>query len=145
MIWSCVGCFFLPYLRSVRESGDGVSVVPFGISGAWSNVWHMAERIQLLSRWAGAAGDPTRCHSLWSSSCWSTSQIWGWVFARRASSPSLVQLPVTPRIVLARILEWGAIPFSRGSSEARGQSWVSWIAGRLFPVWATREAQIISK
>lgn len=23
-IWSCVGCFFLPDLRSMRESGDGV-------------------------------------------------------------------------------------------------------------------------
>ena len=35
-----------------------------------------------------------------------------------------------------RILEWVAIPFSRGSSQARDQTQVSWIAGRLFTVWA---------
>ena len=43
-------------------------------------------------------------------------------------------------ILLARILEWVAISFSRGSSQARDQTWVSHIAGRLFTVWATKEA-----
>ena len=32
----------------------------------------------------------------------------------------------------ARILEWVAISFSRGSSWLRDQTWVSWIAGRFF-------------
>ena len=32
----------------------------------------------------------------------------------------------------ARILEWGAIPFSRGSSQPRDQIQVSCIAGRFF-------------
>ena len=32
----------------------------------------------------------------------------------------------------ARILEWIAIPFSRGSSQLRNQTRVSCIAGRLF-------------
>ena len=41
-------------------------------------------------------------------------------------------------ILQARILEWIAIPFSRGSSWLRDQTRV--IAGRFFPVWATREA-----
>ena len=41
----------------------------------------------------------------------------------------------------ARILEWVAIPFSRGSSPLRDRMWVSHIAGRLFTFWATREAQ----
>ena len=40
-------------------------------------------------------------------------------------------------ILQARILEWGAIPFSRGPS--RDQTQVSCIAGRFFTVWATRE------
>ena len=40
----------------------------------------------------------------------------------------------------ARILEWVAIPFSRGSSQSRDGTWVSCIAGRFFTVWATREA-----
>ena len=40
----------------------------------------------------------------------------------------------------ARILEWVAIPFSRGSSQPKYQTWVSCIAGRFFTIWATREA-----
>ena len=43
-------------------------------------------------------------------------------------------------ILQARILEWVAISFSRGSSWPRDQTWVSCIAGRFFTVWATREA-----
>ena len=39
----------------------------------------------------------------------------------------------------ARILEWVAISFSRGSSGPRDQTKVSRTAGRLFTVWATRE------
>ena len=35
-------------------------------------------------------------------------------------------------ILQARILEWAAIPFSRGSSQPRDQTWVSRIAGRFF-------------
>ena len=34
-----------------------------------------------------------------------------------------------------------AIPFCRGSSGPRDWRWVSFIAGRFFTVWATREAQ----
>ena len=41
----------------------------------------------------------------------------------------------------ARILECVAIPFSRGSSQPRDRTQVSLITGRLFIIWATREAQ----
>ena len=44
-------------------------------------------------------------------------------------------------ILQARILEWVAIPFSRGSSQPRDRSQVSHIAGRRFNLWATRESQ----
>ena len=37
-------------------------------------------------------------------------------------------------ILQARILEWVAMPFSRGSSQPRDQSQVSRIAGRFFTV-----------
>ena len=37
----------------------------------------------------------------------------------------------------ARTLEWVAIPFYRGSSWPRHQTWVSCIAGRFFTIWAT--------
>ena len=43
-------------------------------------------------------------------------------------------------ILQARILEWVAIPFSRGSSGPRDWTWVSCIAGRFFTIWAMREA-----
>ena len=32
----------------------------------------------------------------------------------------------------ARVLEWVAIPFSRGSSQPRNRTWIFCIAGRLF-------------
>ena len=41
----------------------------------------------------------------------------------------------------ARILQWVAISFSRGSSQPRDQTQVSYIAGRHFTVRATRKAQ----
>ena len=43
----------------------------------------------------------------------------------------------------ARILEWGAISFSRGSSRPRDRTQVACIAGRRFNLWATREAPIL--
>ena len=45
-------------------------------------------------------------------------------------------------ILWARILEWVAIPFSRGSSQPRDRTQVSHIAGRFLTSWATREALI---
>ena len=47
-------------------------------------------------------------------------------------------------ILQARVLEWVAIPFSRGSSWPRNRTWVSYIAGRFFTVWATREAHLLN-
>ena len=43
------------------------------------------------------------------------------------------------RIFQARILEWVAIFFSRGSSWPRDQTQVTYIAGRHFTIWAPRE------
>ena len=34
------------------------------------------------------------------------------------------------------MLEWVAISFSKGSSWPRGQTWVSYIAGKFFALWA---------
>ena len=67
------------------------------------------------------------------------------------SSPSCGQLFVTPwtvacqvplsmGILQAGVLEWIAMPSSRGSSQPRVQTQVSCIAGRFFTVCATREA-----
>ena len=45
-------------------------------------------------------------------------------------------------ILQARILEWVALSFFRGSSWPRNQTWVSCIAGRWFTSWAMREAHV---
>ena len=42
-------------------------------------------------------------------------------------------------IFQARVLEWVAMSFSRGSSWPRDWTWVFCIVGRRFTVWATRE------
>ena len=43
-------------------------------------------------------------------------------------------------ILQARVLEWGAIAFSRGSSQPRDRTQVSHIPGGCFNLEATREA-----
>ena len=48
-------------------------------------------------------------------------------------------------ILQARILEWVAFPFSRGSSQPRDQAWVSCTASGFFSNWATRETQLLVK
>ena len=46
-------------------------------------------------------------------------------------------------ILQARILQWVAFPFSRGSSQPRDWTQVSYTAGRFFTSWATRETTIV--
>ena len=48
-------------------------------------------------------------------------------------------------ILQGRILDWVAIPFSRGSSRPRNRILFSWIAGRFFTIWTTREAPPLFK
>ena len=73
----------------------------------------------------------------------SISEKWKWKLLSR------VQLFVTRwtytvlGILQARILGWVAIPFSRGSSQCRNQTRVSWIAGRFLTNWAIREERSI--
>ena len=47
------------------------------------------------------------------------------------------------RIFQARILEWVAMPFSKGSSRPRDRTQISHIAGRLFTIWPNREAHLV--
>ena len=67
------------------------------------------------------------------------------IFTVKWKSLCCVRLFATPwtiqvhGILQARILEWVAFPFSRGSSQSRGQTQVSHIAGGFFTSWATRE------
>ena len=45
-------------------------------------------------------------------------------------------------IFQARVLEWIAISFSRGSSRPRDRTRVSLIVDRCFTIWATREGNL---
>ena len=60
---------------------------------------------------------------------------WWWWFSCQVMSRSCDPMDRSPPgssvhgISQARILEWVAILFSRGSFQPRGQTWVSWLAG----------------
>ena len=70
-----------------------------------------------------------------------------WGFSRYVVSNSCDLMYCSPPgfslhgISQARILEWVAISFSRGSSPPRNQTRVSSIAGRFFTNWARREGR----
>ena len=55
------------------------------------------------------------------------------------SSSLQLHRTVAHGILQARILQWVAFSFSRGSSQPRDWNQVSLIAGRFFTSWATRE------
>ena len=48
-------------------------------------------------------------------------------------------------ILQTKILEWVAIPFSKGSSQPRDWTRADYITGRFFTLWATREAQSFTR
>jgi len=48
-------------------------------------------------------------------------------------------------ILQARILEWVAIPYSKGTSYPKDRTQVSHIAGIFFTIQATREAHIMKR
>ena len=50
------------------------------------------------------------------------------------------QAPLSMGILQARVLEWVAMPSSRGSSQSKNQTRVSCFASGLCNSWATREA-----
>ena len=71
---------------------------------------------------------------------WFSSVKFRFYLTVKQKSLSCVQFLKTLRILQARILEWVAFPFSRGSSHPRDWTQVSCIAGRFFTSWAKREA-----
>ena len=69
---------------------------------------------------------------------WKCLSVVSWLFA----TPWTVahQVPLVWGILQARILEWLAIPFSRGSSRPRDQTWVSCITGKFF-TWMRKASE----
>ena len=102
-------------------------------------------------------------HYLWPCGLWPTRHLHPWdspghntgvgsrfllqgIFLTQGSNPGLPHC----RCILyqlshegsPRILEWVAYPFSSRSSQPRNRTRVSWIAGRFFTSWATRDIYI---
>ena len=71
----------------------------------------------------------TPCEVKWSHTVVSDS-LWPMDCSRGSSVHGIFQ---------ARVLEWVAISFSRGSSSPRDWTQVSCLVGRRFTIWATRE------
>ena len=67
---------------------------------------------------------------------------WKWSVMAESLRPMDCSLPgfFVCGILQAGILEWVAILFSRESFRPRNQTQVSFIAGRFFIIWVTREA-----
>ena len=55
------------------------------------------------------------------------------------------QAPLSMGNLQAGILEWVALPSSRGSSQPRDRTQISHIAGGFFTDWATMEAQFLTQ
>ena len=71
------------------------------------------------------------------------SHPWQWSESHSAVSAVSDSLDCTVHGILqARILEWVAFPFSRGSSQPKDWTQVSRTAGGVFTSWATREAHL---
>ena len=117
--------------RRVRSwSVNSVSISPF--FGYWIKFVLSQSQLQFcyLSTWTQLGWGPKQgpWDSKWRESC-------------SIMSKSLRHHGLLHGILQARILEWEAFPFSRGSSRPRDGTQVSRIAGGFFTSWATREAQ----
>ena len=77
-------------------------------------------------------------------SSWYFMIFWRWILESDSANPMNCSPPVSyvHEILQARILEWVAISFSRGSSQPRDRTRVSLIVDRHFTVWAIREVPI---
>jgi len=76
------------------------------------------------------------CMYTWKWKCYLISHVWLSVTTWTVRSPPGSSVH---GILQARILEWGAISFSRRSSRPRDQTQVSCIAGRFCTTWATKD------
>ena len=72
------------------------------------------------------------CSGLVAKSCPTLAALWTVV----------CQAPLSMGILQARILEWVASSFSRGSSWPKNWTQISCIRGRFFTNWAMREAHV---
>ena len=123
--------------------------------------WSGGGRTYAVSRGTDSSQDgEKRKRMKWQNKQFSVARnrVWGFLFLKKSlkkvkvlvtqSCPTLCNLmdyslsgSSIHGILQARILDWAAIPFSRGSSQSGDRTQVSCIAGRFFTVWARRDKE----
>ena len=111
-----------------------------------SHVWLFGTPWTDNRGWDGWMASPTQGTWVWarSGSWWLTGKpgVLQSMGLQRVRRDWVTELDYTVHGILqARILEWVAFSFSRGSSQPRDRTQVSHTAGGFFTSWATREAQ----
>ena len=100
-----------------------------------------------LLSWAAPVWDGSVCQSLLER-CWCLLPEKLKVLATQACPTLCDPMDCSPPgssvhgILQARTLEWVAMSFSRGSSQQRDGTWVSWGANRVFTIWATKKSWV---
>ena len=110
---------------------------PLGWTG-WISLQSKGIQISPLPFWSSFPFRSPPCIKQ-SSLCYTICSHWGCVICSVMSNSTTPNSSVHG-ILQARILEWVAIPSSRGSCRLRNWTQVSCIAGRFFTIWAIREA-----
>ena len=117
------------------------SLQPHGCSTSGFPVLHyLPGLLQTHVHWVGDAIQPS-CLFLLSTTILPTPRIIFHVIVKVTQPCPTLWDPmdcIVHGILQARILEWAAFPFSRGSSQPRDRTQVSHIAGGFFTSWATR-------
>ena len=110
---------------------------------SFSSAWKWKVKVKLLSRVRLFTTPWTAAYQAPPSMGFSRQEYWSGVPLPSQSCPTLCNpMDYTVNGILqARILEWAAFPFSRGSSQPRDWTQVSRIAGGFLSSWATRKAQ----
>ena len=122
-------------------------VCPWGVVRAGLSWGGLLSTFSILWGWESPVGNRSRCSRtkvIHVAFFFLTSFVSLSVKVKVTQSCSTLCDPVdytVHRILQARILEWVAVAFSRGSSQPRNKTQVSRIAGGFFTSWATREAQ----
>ena len=160
MVYSYLPLCIVPFPNPALDSSflthiHGFPPIPFHISGplssspanlllyppcgwsapnndSWSNVEILSSVKKSLPQ---TTKDPEYCQSLFRNRKVFVTQLWLTHCDLMDCSPPGSSVY---GIFQARVLEWVAISFSRGSSRPRDRTCISCIPGRFFTVWATR-------
>ena len=134
----------IPDAMKGTKQGEAVALTSPPESGVIRRKCRNWAVMQSIKHWYGSSEE--RCSSAGRSCQGETGQKWqcsGWFWNMRvkvAQSCLTLCYPMdytVHGILQARILEWVAFPFSRGSSKPRDATQVSQIADRFFTSWAT--------